>query len=232
MAARAARKKPANRTSRCDEAYAVLKRRILTNELPAGEMIDDREIALELGMSRTPVREALLLLQREGFVEMAPRRGIRVLAISLEKMREIYEIISGLELMAVDLLAQCKPSRGDLAPLQDAVDDMRAATEAGDMKSWLDADERFHRGLFHLCGNSRLAELGLGYRDQIQRGHLVAMRLRPADLWETSLIAHQALLDILLTGDAKAARDAHYEQRVRAGTELIDNLNTFGLKNL
>jgi DNA-binding GntR family transcriptional regulator len=96
----------APRTSLCDKAYNDIKRRILTNQISPGNMIDDRKIALEIGMSRTPVREALLRLQAEELVEMSPRRGTIVLGISRDDMREIYDIISGLELMAVDLNAR------------------------------------------------------------------------------------------------------------------------------
>ena len=70
-------------------AYRLLKRRIVNNELPPSGFIDERQVAQELGMSRTPVREALLLLQNEELVEVAARRGIRVVPSSLAAMAEV-----------------------------------------------------------------------------------------------------------------------------------------------
>ena len=80
-------------------AYEQIRRRILDNVWPPGHRALEQEVALELGMSRTPVREALLQLQNEGLVEVIPRHGVRVLPVSPTDMREIYEILTALECM-------------------------------------------------------------------------------------------------------------------------------------
>lgn len=219
-------------TTRGNKAYSVIKRRIVTNQISPGNLVDDREIALELNMSRTPVREALLLLQSEGLVEITPRRGTKVVAISRFSMKEYYDIITGLELMAVDLLARRELDAQALKPLSEALDGMRTAQSNDDINACVDADESFHRGLLELCGNSRLTELGLKYRDQIQRAHLVAVRLRPRERIEQSIAAHQSLYDLLLLGDAISAREVHYSQRLDAGREQIETLERYGLDNL
>ena len=90
-------------------AYEQIRRRILDNVWPPGHRALEQEVALELGMSRTPVREALLQLQNEGLVEVIPRHGVRVLPVSPTDMREIYEILTALECMAAELLARRKP---------------------------------------------------------------------------------------------------------------------------
>src|ERR1044071_5104736 len=77
--------------------YEALRRRILDNVWPPGHQALEQAIALELGVSRTPVREALIRLEREGLVQVIPRHGMRVLPMSAADMREIYEVLSALE---------------------------------------------------------------------------------------------------------------------------------------
>jgi DNA-binding GntR family transcriptional regulator len=109
---------------------------------------------------------------------------------------------------------------------------MREADAKNNIDAVVDADESFHRGLLVLSKNNRLADIGLRYRDLIQRAHLLAVRLRPAERIENSIGAHQQLFDLLVKGDALAAREAHYHQRVEAGNELIETLANYNLNNL
>ena len=85
------------KASQVDKAYGELKADILANRLPPGFQAPEPEFATRLGMSRTPVREALLRLQSDGLVELVPRRGARVLPISVDDMREIYQLLISLE---------------------------------------------------------------------------------------------------------------------------------------
>ena len=102
------------RASQAQRAYGAIKRQILDNEMPAGFQALEHELAARLGMSRTPVREALIRLEREGLIEIVPRKGMRVVPISTEDMREIYEVITALEARAAERLAERRPSRDDL----------------------------------------------------------------------------------------------------------------------
>jgi DNA-binding transcriptional MocR family regulator len=102
-----------------DAAYKEMHRRILDNVWAPGHQALEQEIALQLGMSRTPVREALIRLANEGLVEVIPRRGMRVLPVSPTDMKEIYEILGALESAAAEMLAARKPSDAELEPLID-----------------------------------------------------------------------------------------------------------------
>ena len=104
-----------------DTAYTAIKERIVRGRLTPNTTVDESEIANELGMSRTPVREALLRLQTESLVDIARGRGIRVLPISITDMREAYQVISGLEMVAVQLLSERAPDAAYLAPLAETV---------------------------------------------------------------------------------------------------------------
>ena len=101
------------RPSLVDEAYQKLRLRILNDELPPGAQALEQEIADALGISRTPVREALIRLEKEGLVEVLPRRGMRVLPLSPTDMREIYELLYSLEPTAAARMAAQSCSRMD-----------------------------------------------------------------------------------------------------------------------
>ena len=190
--------KPA-RVSFVDDAYARIKARILDNEMPPGHRALEAELALQLGMSRTPVREALLRLQSEGFVRVAPRRGMQVLPIAPDDMSEIYDVITSLETTAAELMAARGPSSAELAPLDGAVAEMEAALAAEDLDRWAEADERFHRSLLAACGNRRLAATALTFRDQVRRTRMLTLRLRPKPARSTE--AHRALVAALRAAD-------------------------------
>jgi DNA-binding GntR family transcriptional regulator len=211
-------------------AYHFLKERIKTAELPVGVPINEREIAEQLDISRTPVREAILLLQKEGFVEISPRRGIRVLPLLIEDMREVYEIITALETLAVGLAAARRLGEEGLRPLRDTVREMETALDKDDLAGWTSADERFHRILLELSGNRRLAQLGLSYRDQMHRAQVVVMRLRPRPT--RSARAHRGLIELIRRGDVEGARQSHYGQRLRGGEEHMATVHRYGLKSL
>ena len=149
----------AAKSSRVEDAYERLKDEIRTNRMPPGFQAPEPEIALRLGMSRTPVREALIRLEAEGLVELIPRRGARVLPIQPEDMREIYEILTALEPDAAARLASRKPSKEELAPLAQATRDMEEALRKEDLDAWAEADDRFHVALLELQGNRRLKNL-------------------------------------------------------------------------
>ncbi len=218
------------RRSYADQAYALLRRKILDNEISAGFQATEQEIAEALGMSRTPVREALVRLANEGLVEVRPRHGMRVLPVSGEDMREIYEILTGLETVAAESVARQGLADNQAARLEQAVADMDRALEQDDLQSWAEADERFHLLLVDFCGNRRLRSLVGTYWDQAHRVRMITLRLRPKPTKSSS--DHAALLDALRRGDGEAASRIHREHRENSGKMLVEILETHGLTAL
>lgn len=206
-------------SSLVDAAYEQMRRRILDNVWPPGHRALEQEVALELGMSRTPVREALLQLQNEGLVEVIPRHGVRVLPVSPSDMREIYEILTALECMAAELLAKRRPSDQELQPLIDATNDMDASLKAEDLDAWARADERFHSQLLELAGNRQLQATVLNYWDRAHRARMFSLRLRPAPI--ASTLQHMELVERLRAGDPLGAAQVNREHRERANRELL-----------
>lgn len=220
----------AAKATRVEDAYERLKEEIRTNSLPPGYQAPEPEIAMRLGMSRTPVREALIRLEAEGLVELIPRRGARVLPVRPDDMREIYEILTSLEPDAAASLAARKPGNDELKPLEQATSDMEAALEDGDLDKWAEADDRFHLTLLELQGNRRLKGIISSLFDQAHRARIVTLRMR--DLPVKSTEEHRQILEHLRQGDAEAARKAFRGHRQRAADELIGILEKYKLGQL
>lgn len=218
--------------SRKEIAYEDLRKRILTDGFGPGAMIDDGLEAERLGMSRTPVREALLLLEAEGLVEMLPRRGVRVVPITRTDIREVLVLLTALEVAAVELIAAQHPSEEMLAPLIAATAAMNAALESGDPDDWQEADEAFHQGLMVLSGNRHLLETGVRFRDKIRRGHFVASRLLPHERRVKSTATHEALIALLLSEHPEAAIEAHRGQRLEGEGHINATLERARLDSL
>ena len=202
-----------------DAAHEQIRRRILDNVWPPGHRALEQEVALALGMSRTPVREALVRLQAEGLVAVVPRHGMRVLPVSPTDMREIYEILTALECMAAEILARRRPGKADLKPLVDATDAMDRALSVDDLDAWAKADELFHAQLLDLAGNRQLQATVMNHWDRAHRARMFTLRLRPKPV--NSAREHRQLVGRLLAGDPEGAARVNRAHRERAGAELL-----------
>jgi DNA-binding GntR family transcriptional regulator len=218
------------RVPAAERAYRSLKRLILDNELTAGAQLLEVEAAALLGVSRTPVREAMVRLEQEGMVELRPRHGMRVRPISAADMADIYEVLTALESAAAAAAARKGVTQEAIAPLQRAVLDMEAALEADDRLTWSEADERFHRGLVALSGNTRLINLVEQVWDQAHRARLLTLHLRPKPV--ASNRDHAAVVEAILARDPEKANLIHQQHRRGAAVMLIDLINRLGFKQL
>lgn len=206
--------------SRVLRAYTEIKNRILNNEWPAGHQAFERELSAELGMSRTPLREALVRLQTEGLVRLVPRRGMYVVGMSPMDISQVYEVLAALESMAAELLARKKPRPAHIKPMLSAVASMKRALPKGDFEGWAMADERFHDALLTLSGNPRLEAMGRLVKDQAQRARMTMLRFRQLDTLSHSAVEHQTIIDAIQSGDANRSSRNAKEHRLH-GREMI-----------
>jgi len=211
-------------------AYRTMRQRVIDNVWSPGYRALEQELALELGMSRTPVREALLRLQNEGLVEVIPRHGMRVLPVSADDMRDIYEMLTALEAMAAELAVRRRPSKAQLKPLVDAARDMERALKADDLDAWAAADESFHRYLVELSGNRLFIEAAQNCSDRAHRARSVTLRLRPKPTHSTR--EHMDVVEKIRAGDARAAFETHRAHRERGARELLAILEHYRFKTL
>jgi DNA-binding GntR family transcriptional regulator len=223
---------PAARPSLVEAAHAALKAAIRDGEFPPGFQGSEQELALRLGMSRTPVHEAVIRLQEEGLVRVLAKRGVVVCALSPQDMREVYDVIVAIEAMAAELLA-ARPAAErlavacELASLNAA---MTSALAAGDLVAWARCDEQFHHLLVARCGNGRIERIGQTIMDQSHRARMLTVRLRPPPA--RSVAEHDALVRAIRDGKQAGARSAARAHRLRARDEILPLLERFGMKHL
>lgn len=221
----------APRTWLVDAAYDALRRAILTNEFAPGLQISAQELATRFGMSRTPVQEAALKLQQEGLVEILPKRGIRILALTPGDIAEIYEVLIALEAAAAGGIAGLpQAERIAAAGALEALTGRMEAAAPDDLAGWGEADAAFHHALAELCGNRRLAEFVATVSAQAHRARLLTLRLR-GDL-TASAGEHRAIVDAIRAGEAEAAAGAAQAHRRNARAKLLPLLERMGLRHL
>jgi len=211
-------------------AYRQLRSWILDNEMPAGYQATEQEVASVLGMSRTPTREAMLRLENEGLIELRSRHGMRVLPISTDDMREIYEILTGLEASAAASVAEKGANETEIAELESSVADMDQALDNDDLVSWMAADARFHHLLVDFSGNKRLASVVDIFLTQAARARKLTVKLRPKPT--KSNIAHAAVVDAIKNRDSDKAWRVHMQHRKESGEMLIGLLQDLGFPHL
>ncbi len=229
---RSSAESPAGKPTLVEEAYEALKRAIRTNVFAPGYQGSEQEIALQLGMSRTPVHEAIIRLQEEGLVRVLSRRGVVVCALSPEDMREIYEVVVALEGAAAELIAaQPAEARGPAAEELDAVNArMEAALAGEDLVAWAEADDRFHQLLVERSGNARLLRMVGTVMDQSHRARMLTLRLRPKPT--LSVQEHRGIVAAIREGEATLAQERAKAHRIRAREQLLPLLRQLGMRHL
>lgn len=215
-----------------DMAYSAIKAEINAGKIPLDSFINIPEIERQLDMSRTPIREAMLRLQTEKVVEIVPKRGIRILALSADELFGYHQVVAGLELQAIGNICTRRLSRTDIMPLLYALSGEETALRSADQVAWADADERFHRSLFILNGNGKLQEIGLSFRDVIQRANFVALRHIGPEHRERCLRDHNEIKALLLTPNERAARECYLEHSKWLSAQIADTLQQEGVTRL
>jgi DNA-binding GntR family transcriptional regulator len=212
--------RPAPAESQGEVAYRLIKQAILEGSLPPGTRAAEQQIAVRLGMSRTPVHQAIVRLEQERWLELSPRRGISIAPIDPDEMTEIYQILMALEGMAAALLASRSRRADDGADeaLRAANGECVAALEVDDRPAWAAADHRFHTALVELSGNARLTQVVASVAEQAHRARLLTVRLRP--LPTSSNADHDAIITAIEARRPATARRA-LEAHRRRGIETL-----------
>jgi len=139
-----------------DKAYHLIKHKIVTLELPPSSLIDEQQLTEELGIGRTPVREALRQLAAEKLVTIVPRRGAFVADISITDLQKLFEVRAMLEGFCARLAVQ-RITLDQIAQMEVILQDMEKV-ENGNTRALMDIDERFHGLLYQAADNEFLAE--------------------------------------------------------------------------
>ena len=187
-----------------DRTYDAILDAICGGELAAGARINQDELAAKLNVSRQPIVQALALLKVQGFVRESGRRGVVVAPLDADFISHLYELRSALDGAACRGAALRGSAEAKLwGPA--LIAEGRAAFASGSVKRMVDADMRFHRFLYDLCGNPMIAETASLHWQHIRRligGYLQHYPMR--DVWDE----HQAILDAVIAGDPDRAEAA------------------------
>ena len=216
---RVTRKRPAA-PPLTDRAYLAIKEEILSNRLEPGAVLPIHRFTGEMKLSRTPVREAILRLQREGFVEVRPRLGTIVAHIDLRRLREMYHVRSVLEGEAAKLACGLIPD----AALTSCDKELRRQKTSGtlDIKAMSEAGQRLHDTIISHCGNMLLMETIRGLQDHFVRFRHVSLQLPEKVL--ASHREHLGIVEALVRQDGDAAQRLVREHFEHAAHFLSDSL--------
>lgn len=200
LAAQSLRLPPAQSNSQ--RAYDLILRGILTGVLPNGKRLPEIPLATALGLGRTPVREALMRLETDGFVRSEPRLGMVVSGNTLESLAEIYEVMEVLEGFAARLAARyARPS--DLTALRRVLAETESATAAGDVQPLRTLNVRFHE-LFHTAARNNQLRRVLAHLLNLVRLSPVSAYAQPGRAAQ-ALAEHRAILDAIENRDEERA---------------------------
>ena len=192
---------PTPRPSSRSAVYAELRRRVLSLELPPGAPLSENELAAALGVSRTPVRESLILLSQEGLVQVFPKIGSFVSRVDPALVADAQFLREAVELASLDdVPAEPAPER--IAELHENLAQQRLAGD--DIEGFFRLDEEFHRGLLGLAGHERTWPTVVAAKGHLDRARRLGLQgVSPTQLFVDQ---HAELLDALLDGRRDEAR--------------------------
>jgi DNA-binding GntR family transcriptional regulator len=190
-----------------ERAYRHLRETVLVDPDIQGTFLNEVDLAQDIGVSRTPVREALLLLVAEGLVEMVPKRGAYVPPLSGRQIRELMELRTLLEQHAASVTLARKAVPLDAMRAALAEQRRLLTAEPCDAQEFIEWDRRFHQSLVDAAGNDLIARTYAGLRTrQVRVG--VAALFRATDRQRTVCAEHGRIVDALESGDEAAAHAA------------------------
>jgi DNA-binding GntR family transcriptional regulator len=185
-----------------DQALEVLKLRLISGDLAPGQIYSAASLASELGVSNSPVREAMLTLVNQGLMEAVKNRGFRIVPLNDKERRNIYDLRLLIEIPSMVRLASMKEKvAARKEEFSKIASDMVAYAKKGDIVGYLDADRRFHLGLLDILENDQLTAIVENLRDQARQYGLKA--LSESGALVKSAEEHQPILDALIAGDRK-----------------------------
>lgn len=204
-----------------DVVFNTLRQAILKGELEPGERLMEIQLADRLGVSRTPIREAIRKLELEGLVLMIPRKGAEVAKISEKSLRDVLEVRRSMEELAIELACE-RMTDEEISTLELAQDAFRKAVEAGDPMTIAETDEHYHDVIYEGTKNNRLVQIINNLREQMYRYRLEY--IKDADKRQILMIEHDHILN--------AVKNRHVAEAKTAIREHIDNQEITVSKNI
>lgn len=203
--------------------FEALREAILKGVLKPGERLMEIQLAEEMGVSRTPVREAIRKLELEGLVAMVPRKGAYVASLSMKDIIEVFEIRGALEGLAAELAAE-RITDEELEELERYLVRITESIEAGDLALVVAIDTDFHSQLYKASRNERLAQIINNLREQIQRFRTTSLSL-PGRM-QAALEEHKKIVEAISARDGALARRLAEEHIENAENSLMEAIRS------
>jgi DNA-binding GntR family transcriptional regulator len=207
--------------------FESLREAIIHGRLHPGERLMEIQLAEELGVSRTPVREAIRKLELEGLVLMIPRKGAYVSQISMKDIADVFEIRRALEGLAARLAAE-RATEEEIERLERALIRIAEVAEADDLNGAVALDTDFHEELMAASHNPRLSQMVSNLREQIHRFRLTSLS-HPGRV-KLAVEEHRKIVDAIASHDSELAQNLAYEHIENAENSLMEVISEAGLK--
>ena len=195
-----------------DVVFNTLRQAILKGELEPGERLMEIQLAEKLGVSRTPIREAIRKLELEGLVLMIPRKGAEVAKISEKSLRDVLEVRRSLEELAIELACE-RMTEEEIVSLGRVQNSFREAVRSGDAMTIAETDEHFHDVIYEGTRNEKLVQMLNNLREQMYRYRLEY--IKDEDKRQVLVVEHEHILAALKGRSIAEAK--------KAAREHIDN---------
>lgn len=212
-----------NPKSMSDQIYEILKAKILKNEIEAGARLMQEEIARSFNTSRTPIRQAFYLLEKDGLVERIPQEGYQVTHVDYKTVKEVYGIRQVLEVYAIELACEnISPESLNLlmATRNNANEILQSKSieKEDKLQRLLDLNSNFHETIYNLTENNHLIAILYYLRNIIIR--LRAMGLREENAWRQAWNEHSDLINFLKEKNKGAAKKLMKKHILKAATDV------------
>lgn len=210
-----------NSLSLSDEVSNTIKERILKGEYHIGEKLKENQIAYELKVSRTPIREALKQLEKEGLIESIPNRGSFVLGLTKRDIEDIYAVRASVEVLAADWAVN-RITEEELAGLREVFDLMEFYSEKENSDKVLELNKEFHQIIYHASGSRFLSQLLKSYQEYVEetrKATVYCNKNLPVILEE-----HRTILKAICARNAQLARErlaAHLSNSKKRAEEIL-----------
>jgi len=204
-----------------EKAYDILKELILTGRLEQGRLHNEKRLAEVLGVSRTPVREALLELSREGMVSFVPSKGVKVRKITMTQVQEVFELRRIIEGYIIKTIAR-KLTPADLSKIEKIINKQERLASREEEVAFIETDKEFHLFMASKMGNQQIQTILQNLRDQI---HLMGIRaIKDQSRSQQVVKEHHRIFSALKKRDAKRAHDELMRHLDNTEEILIDIL--------
>ena len=188
-----------------DAVFMSLRKAILTGKIKPGERLTEVKLGKTLGTSRTPIREAIRMLEQEGLVTIVPGSGAKVSGMTIKDLQEVMEIRSALEQLSASLAAE-RITQSEKEQLREACNAFARSTHTGDILEIAEADVRFHDVILRAAKNAKLGGILSGLADSFYRYRYEY--IRDDEHYEHLIAEHKELLRAITEGDREGARKA------------------------